>query len=105
MGKKARLDVRLDDELVARLDSYVATAGSDRSAAIATAVEGLVDGRMFSKTVLQDSVGPIGERSSLPPRGFVAPAGGIDRTAFFSRLHIPMENGTGRAPGEKKGKR
>lgn len=101
MVKKARLDLRLDDELVVRLDEHVAAVGSDRAAVIATAVEGLLDGRMFSKTLLQDVRAAVGERA-LPARGFVAPPGGIERTMFFSRLHIPMESGTGRPIGEKR---
>lgn len=34
--------------------------------------------------------------SALPPAGQVAPAGGAARTEFFSRLKIPMQNGTGK---------
>jgi hypothetical protein len=44
------------------------------------------------------------DRSKLPGAGQIAPAGGAQRTEFFSRLHPPMENGTGKAPGPK-GKR
>lgn len=38
-----------------------------------------------------------GERphTKLPGGGQVAPAGGVERTEFFSRLQAPMQNGTG----------
>lgn len=39
--------------------------------------------------------------AKLPPAGQVAPLGGAARTAFFAALKIPMQNGTGKAPGAK----
>lgn len=42
-----------------------------------------------------------GRPRSLPPAGQVAPSGGAARTAFFSALQVPMQNGTGKAPGAK----
>lgn len=35
------------------------------------------------------------EHTSLPAAGFVAPPGGAERVEFFSRLHVPMQSGTG----------
>jgi hypothetical protein len=41
------------------------------------------------------------EHTSLPAAGQVAPAG-VGRVEFFSRLAVPMQSGTGKAPGGEK---
>lgn len=50
--------------------------------------------RPLAKVRVRDTPG-------LPPAGQVAPHGGVERSEFFGRLRIPMQNGTGKPEGKR----